>query len=143
VYILEYQNPRMGNLISSKSKARNPRYELFLSTEQSLEQNSIIQRMDAEIRLLRADIAQQVEKRERLEMKLAKMETYIQSKNAELVNSHIVTNEKINIMSKDMENLLNNDKLLLDKLIEKNIVSTIQEEESGDDSINTDIPRIA
>ncbi len=133
----------MGNLISSKSKARNPRYELFLSTEQSLEQNSIIQRMDAEIRLLRADIAQQVEKRERLEMKLAKMETYIQSKNAELVNSHIVTNEKINIMSKDMENLLNNDKLLLDKLIEKNIVSTIQEEESGDDSINTDIPRIA
>jgi hypothetical protein len=133
----------MGNLISSKSKARNPRYELFLSTEQSLEQNSIIQRMDAEIRLLRADIAQQVEKRERLEMKLAKMETYIQSRHLELVNSHIVTNEKINIMSKDMENLLNNDKLLLDKLIEKNIVSTIQEEESGDDSINTDMPRIA
>lgn len=143
MYILEYQNPRMGNLISSKSKARNPRYELFLSTEQSLEQNSIIQRMDAEIRLLRADIAQQVEKRERLEMKLAKMETYIQSRHLELVNSHIVTNEKINIMSKDMENLLNNDKLLLDKLIEKNIVSTIQEEESGDDSINTDMPRIA
>jgi septal ring factor EnvC (AmiA/AmiB activator) len=133
----------MGNLISSKSKARNPRYELFLSTEQSLEQNSIIQRMDAEIRLLRADIAQQVEKRERLEMKLAKMETYIQSKHTELINSQMLTNEKINIMAKDMENLLNNDKLLLDKLIEKNIVTTIQEEESGDDSINTDMPRIA
>ncbi len=143
MYILEYQNPRMGNLISSKSKAKNPRYELFLSTEQSLEQNSIIQRMDAEIRLLRADIAQQVEKRERLEMKLTKMESIIQSRHLELVNSHIVTNEKINIMSKDMENLLNNDKLLLDKLIEKNIVSTIQEEESGDDSINTDMSRIA
>ena len=143
MYILEYQNPRMGNLISSKSKARNPRYELFLSTEQSLEQNSIIQRMDAEIRLLRADIAQQVEKRERLEMKLAKMETYIQSKHTELINSQMLTNEKINIMAKDMENLLNNDKLLLDKLIEKNIVTTIQEEESGDDSINTDMPRIA
>ena len=35
-------------------------------------------------------------------------------------------NEKINIITKDMENLLNNDKILLDKLIEKNIVSTIQ-----------------
>ena len=38
-------------------------------------------------------------------------------------------NEKINIITKDMENLLNNDKILLDKLIEKNIVSTIQEED--------------
>lgn len=36
-------------------------------------------------------------------------------------------NEKIGIITKDMENLLNNDKILLDKLIEKNIVSTIQD----------------
>jgi hypothetical protein len=39
-------------------------------------------------------------------------------------------NDKINIITKDMENLLNNDKILLDKLIEKNIVSTIQESEN-------------
>ena len=38
--------------------------------------------------------------------------------------------DKLIIITKDMESLLNNDKLLLDKLIEKNIVSTIQEEEN-------------
>ena len=131
MYILEYQNPRMGNLISSKSK-KNPKYELFLSNEQSQEQHHMNQCVEAEIKLLRLDFAQQVEKRERLEMKLAKMETYIQSKHTELINSQMLTNEKINIMAKDMENLLNNDKLLLDKLIEKNIVSTIQEEDESD-----------
>lgn len=133
----------MGNIFSNKSKKNNAKYELFLSPEQSQEQHRINQRVEAEIRLLRIDLAQQVEKRERLEMKLAKMETYIQSRHAELVNSQILTNEKINIMARDMENLLNNDKLLLDKLIEKNIVSTIQEEENKeegyDDSTDKDI----
>jgi hypothetical protein len=132
----------MGNIFSfsSKSKSRNPRYELFLSTDATLEQNRINQRLDAEISLLRLDLSQQVEKRERLEMKLAKMESFIQSRHTEQVNSQILTNEKINIMSKDMENLLNNDKILLDKLIEKNIVSTIQEEDenNSDDSNDTD-----
>jgi hypothetical protein len=132
----------MGNIFSfsSKSKSRNPRYELFLSTDTTLEQNRINQRLDAEISLLRLDLSQQVEKRERLEMKLAKMESFIQSRHTEQVNSQILTNEKINIMSKDMENLLNNDKILLDKLIEKNIVSTIQEEDenNSDDSNDTD-----
>ena len=39
------------------------------------------------------------------------------------------TNSRISVITTDLESLLNNDKLLLDKLIEKNIVSTIQEEE--------------
>ena len=124
----------MGNF-SSKSKSHNPRYELFLSSEQALEQNSINQRMDAEIRLLKLDLVQQVEKREKIEARLDKMESYIQSRHAELVNIQLITNDKINIMSKDMENLLNNDKILLDKLIEKNIVSTIGEENTDIDDI--------
>ena len=35
------------------------------------------------------------------------------------------TNSRISVITTDLESLLNNDKLLLDKLIEKNIVSTI------------------
>ena len=41
------------------------------------------------------------------------------------------TNSRISVITTDLESLLNNDKLLLDKLIEKNIVSTIQEEEEN------------
>ena len=40
------------------------------------------------------------------------------------------TNSRISVITPDLESLLNNDKLLLDKLIEKNIVSTIQEEDT-------------
>jgi hypothetical protein len=47
----------------------------------------------------------------------------------ELENNQKITKDNINAITKDMESLLENDKLLLDKLIEKNIVSTIQEEE--------------
>ena len=62
-------------------------------------------------------------------MRIVRMEQSTQNKYQELQNAVYNNNERINIITKDMEALLNNDKLLLDKLIEKNIVSTIQEEE--------------
>jgi hypothetical protein len=70
------------------------------------------------------------EKRNQLEIRLAKAESSIHSKiqNIEtLINN---TNSRISVITTDLESLLNNDKLLLDKLIEKNIVSTIQEEDT-------------
>ena len=123
----------MGNLcsFSSKSRNNNSRYELFLSTEQSQEQNRMNQRIDAEIRLLRLDIAKQVDSYERLELRIARIDSRItELQNDMQIALHNVNeknNEKIGIITKDMENLLNNDKILLDKLIEKNIVSTIQD----------------
>ena len=53
----------------------------------------------------------------------------LNEKIAELENNQKITKDNINAITKDMESLLENDKLLLDKPIEKNIVSTIQEEE--------------
>jgi len=120
----------MGNLFSFSSKSRNnnPRYELFLSSEQSPkhspELNRMNQRIDAEIRLLRLDIA-------RIDSRITELQNSMQSalyNVNEKLNEKL--NDKINIITKDMENLLNNDKILLDKLIEKNIVSTIQESEN-------------
>lgn len=116
----------MGNLFSFSSKSRNnnPRYELFLSSEQSSELNRMNQRIDADIRLLRLDIA-------RIDSRITELQNSMQSalyNVNEKLNEKL--NDKINIITKDMENLLNNDKILLDKLIEKNIVSTIQESEN-------------
>ena len=138
--ILDTKQPVMGNLFSfsSKSKNNNPRYELFLSTEQSPKQlpelNRMNQRIDAEIRLLRLDIAKQMDAHERLESRIARIDSRITELQNDmriaLHNANEKNNEKINIITKDMENLLNNDKILLDKLIEKNIVSTIQESEN-------------
>ena len=39
----------------------------------------------------------------------------------------MIKNDKINLITKDMENLLNNDKILLDKLNTENIMDTIKE----------------
>ena len=124
--ILDTKQLVMGNLFSFSSKSRNnnPRYELFLSSEQSSEQNRINQRIDADIRLLRLDIA-------RIDSRITELQNSMQSalyNVNEKLNEKL--NDKINIITKDMENLLNNDKILLDKLIEKNIVSTIQESEN-------------
>jgi hypothetical protein len=69
------------------------------------------------------------EKRNQLEVRLAKIESVIHSKLQTLDLSINNTNSRISVITTDLESLLNNDKLLLDKLIEKNIVSTIQEEE--------------
>ena len=82
------------------------------------------------------------DKNGRLELRISRQDQLMQSKYIDLQNNvyNIETsntqnlslcydkfNDKLNIITKDMESLLNNDKLLLDKLIEKNIVSTIQE----------------
>jgi hypothetical protein len=76
-----------------------------------------------------------------LELKTSRIDTSIQIKYNELTNMITYHNEKttnkINVITNDMENLLNNDKILLDKLIEKNIVSTIQEESVDLDALTT------
>ena len=87
-----------------------------------------IQKLSETNRLLEEEV--RVFKRE-MDVRTSRIDTSIQIKYNELLNSisyyNEKTNEKIGIITKDMENLLNNDKILLDKLIEKNIVSTIQE----------------
>jgi hypothetical protein len=69
------------------------------------------------------------EKRNQLEVRLAKLESAIYTKIQNIELSINNTNLRISIITTDLESLLNNDKLLLDKLIEKNIVDTIQEED--------------
>lgn len=46
--------------------------------------------------------------------------------------------ERLNLVSKDMESLLNNDKLLLEKMIEKKMLSTISESTMEDENENQD-----
>ena len=69
------------------------------------------------------------EKRNNLEIRLAKLESLLHSKIQTIETSINHSNSRIAVITNDLESLLNNDKLLLDKLIEKNIVSTIQEED--------------
>jgi alpha-galactosidase len=78
----------MGNLFSFSSRSRNnnPPYELFLSTEQLPEQNHINQRIDADIRLLRLDIA-------RLDSRITELQNGMQSA---LYNVNEKLNEKFN-----------------------------------------------
>jgi len=87
-----------------------------------------IQKISEANRLLEEEV--RILKRE-LDVRTSKIDTSMQTKYNELINSityyNEKNNEKIGIITKDMENLLNNDKILLDKLIEKNIVSTIQD----------------
>ena len=128
----------MGNLLSSnKSKSDQNIYEPFVNKSQNyinvMEQMhqlvDQIQKLADKNRFLEEEL--KIYKRE-LDTRTSRIDTSIQNKYNELSNiiSHHneKNNEKIGIITKDMENLLNNDKILLDKLIEKNIVSTIQEE---------------
>jgi len=59
----------------------------------------------------------------------------ISSANFESLESKL--NERISIITKDMDSLLNNDKLLLEKMIEKKMLSTI--DESTEESLNNSI----
>jgi hypothetical protein len=59
----------------------------------------------------------------------------ISSANFESLESKI--NERISIITKDMDSLLNNDKLLLEKMIEKKMLSTINE--STDESLENSL----
>jgi hypothetical protein len=130
----------MGNIFSSSNKKRSANiYEPFVNQPVNQSENSInlleqiqkiqdIQLLTEKNSLLEEEI--KILKRE-LDVRTSRIDTSIQIKYNELLNSityyNEKNNEKINIITKDMENLLNNDKILLDKLIEKNIVSTIQE----------------
>jgi hypothetical protein len=117
----------MGNF-ASKSYYSNPKYEPFLTSVDTIDYSQIINRLEITIDNLRLDIQSLKDKNDRMEMRLSRMDTLMQNKYQELQNSVCNSNERIAIITKDMESLLNNDKLLLDKLIEKNIMSTIQEE---------------
>lgn len=123
----------MGNLFSNNRKSQYA-YEPFLGVHSSggnarvqpqqtpdikdlLDRNN---QLEEEIKIIKRELAAQLERRDR-------QDSLIQSRFMELSCIISDNKEKINIITKDMENLLNNDKILLDKLIEKNIVSTIQE----------------
>ena len=130
----------MGNLLST-SKHRANIYEPFANQsvnyiEHHPEHNpghrtnleEQLKQLAEQNRLLEDEL--RILKRE-LDARTSRIDTSMQTKYNELTNTMTYyndkNNEKISIITKDMENLLNNDKILLDKLIEKNIVSTIQD----------------
>jgi hypothetical protein len=118
----------MGNYVSSRSKNTNKNinstYEPFINNN---EINIVDKKIEKELEYLRIEIKTLKDKNDRMEMRIARLDQLMQTKYQDLQNSVYNNNERINIITNDMESLLNNDKLLLDKLIEKNIVSTIQE----------------
>lgn len=128
----------MGNF-SSRSDNLQSKYEPFLTSVETVDYSQIIRRLEITIDNMRLDIQSLKDKNDRMEMRLSRMDTLIQNKYQELQNSVFNSNERIAIITKDMESLLNNDKLLLDKLIEKNIVSTIQEETNENETSNDEI----
>jgi len=119
----------MGNY-SSRSDNLQSKYEPFLTSVETVDYSHIIRKLEMTIDTMRLDIQSLRDKNDRMEIRLSRMDTLMQTKYQELQNSVFNSNEHIAIITKDMESLLNNDKLLLDKLIEKNIVSTIQEAEN-------------
>ena len=128
----------MGNF-SSRSDNLQSKYEPFLTSVETVDYSQIIRRLEITIDNMRLDIQSLKDKNDRMEMRLSRMDTLMQTKYQELQNSVFNSNERIAIITKDMESLLNNDKLLLDKLIEKNIVSTIQEETNENETSNDEI----
>ena len=132
----QYHTTLMGNLLSYNKNRHNNgtnAYEPFInnSANQSSNQVSLeeqIKKLSEKIRLLESELNTI---KIQMDIRDSRIDTSIQNKYNELLNSIIYHNEKNNekiiIITKDMENLLNNDKILLDKLIEKNIVSTIHE----------------
>jgi len=119
----------MGNY-SSRSDNLQSKYEPFLTSVETVDYSNIIRKLEMTIDTMRLDIQSLRDKNDRMEIRLSRMDTLMQTKYQELQNSVFNSNEHIAIITKDMESLLNNDKLLLDKLIEKNIVSTILEAEN-------------
>jgi len=123
----------MGNIFSlshnkNMYKPKTNIYEPFVNEPTEQMQTQQLQKLIEQNRMLEEEV--KILKRE-LDMLTTKIDISIQNKYNELLNSikyyNEKNNEKINIITKDMENLLNNDKILLDKLIEKNIVSIIQD----------------
>jgi len=121
----------MGNCLLSRNKNTSSTYEPFINNNNNNNNNNkqnAIRKIEQECEILGIEIKNLKDKNDRIEMRIAKLDQLMQNKYQELQNSVYNNNERINIITKDMEALLNNDKLLLDKLIEKNIVSNIQEE---------------
>lgn len=110
-------------------------YEPFINNGNGKGQNNTTEYINRIIKLesendyLSIEIRTLKEKNDGMEIKVAKIEQQMHNKYQELQNAIYNNNERICVIAKDMEALLNNDKILLDKLIEKNIVSTIQEED--------------
>jgi hypothetical protein len=125
----------MGNFSSKLYNNSNPRYEPFLDSIDNIDYLQIIRKMEITIDNMRVDIQYLKEKNDRLEMKMSNIDTLINNKYQDLQKLVFNNNERIIIITKDMESLLNNDKLLLDKLIEKNIMSIVQEETSDNEDI--------
>lgn len=136
----------MGNFRSLESRyykdsRNNIQYEKFINDNnldnQDINNNYItIRRLETQLSVISDEITSLKQKHDRTEQRMRSQDLLIQNKlqefNQLIVNLQFRVNlneEKITIITKDMESLLNNDKLLLDKLIEKNIVSTIQEHE--------------
>jgi hypothetical protein len=120
----------MGNRSSTGIKNKQ-------NYKQILNESDIIKHLETECVDLRSLIKELIEKNNKLEIRLYKMEQLYKmhdQKHLDIVNTLSNHNNKINVITNDMESLLNNDKLLLDKLIEKNIVSTIEEEEEADEN---------
>ena len=120
----------MGGALSSKSNTLETRYEPFLNSVDTMDYSQVIRRLEMTVNGLQTEIHALQEKNNRMDIRLARMDTLMQNKYQEMQNSVFNCNERIAIITKDMEALLNNDKLLLEKLIEKNIVSTIHEEQN-------------
>ena len=118
----------MGNYVSSRNKNINKNinstYEPFINNSET---NIVDKKIEKEFGCLIIDIKNLKDKNDRMEMRITRLDQLMQTKYQDLQNSVYNNNERMNIITNDMESLLNNDKLLLDKLIEKNIVSTIQE----------------
>lgn len=124
----------MGNCFAGQNH-NELHYEPFLNNGNGKGKNKTteyinrIVKLESENEYLSIEIRTIKEKNDRLEIKVARIEQQMQNKYQELQNAIYNNNERIGVIAKDMEALLNNDKILLDKLIEKNIVSTIQEED--------------
>ena len=118
----------MGNLLVG-SKSEEQIYTPFIpEIENTINLEEQIRDLIEHNRLLEEDI--KILKQE-LDIRTSRIDTIIQMKYDELLNAityyNQENNDKINLITKDMENLLNNDKILLDKLNTENIMDTIKE----------------
>jgi len=127
---------------------RNAKYELLVQSDANtitLEQNtSKLENLQNQLLVLDNVMNNFKNKQEKdffalqlcqSQLQECKLKLILQSeKIQELENRQNNLQDQNTIITRDMEGLLNNDKLLLDKLIEKNIVSTIQEENQIEDN---------
>ena len=100
----------MGNILGSR-KYKNNYYEKFLDSNTSSTNDYHLELQN---------------KYENIEKKIGEIEMNTQYKLNEIQQNLNYNNEKIEAILNDLQALMNNDKLLLDKLIEKNIVSVIE-----------------